>query len=263
MKRSYYISDGQSQDGPFALYELKEKDISSSTLIWHEGLENWKSAKEIIEVRGIIKDKPKPPPIPIQSSSIPLTSPPSAISELSYEKRGSRLWKVLIYAAIIGIIIYGSCLWYLDAIYYPNIEAEFEIEEQFRLEEEEQQAEERRKYIRNNFENFLNLSNSSYTYYKIGGIQDLYIQVDNTSEYRFDQVIITVAYIKENGGVYKYENIDFGKLKAKGSKKLKAPNSSRGTSVQYYIAYASSERLNFEYSHNESSSKGDDPYKMR
>ncbi len=45
--KKYYYSYGNNQYGPFTLEELKLKGIAKDTLIWYEGLENWKPAGEI------------------------------------------------------------------------------------------------------------------------------------------------------------------------------------------------------------------------
>jgi len=53
----YYIVENGKKSGPFSIEELKTKNIKIDTLVWYEGLENWKKAKEIETLRIIIKKK--------------------------------------------------------------------------------------------------------------------------------------------------------------------------------------------------------------
>lgn len=58
----YYIVINNEQKGPFTIDELKEQNIELSTLVWNEGMENWEEAKNVAELRNIIRISP--PPIP-------------------------------------------------------------------------------------------------------------------------------------------------------------------------------------------------------
>jgi hypothetical protein len=59
MKR-YFYSNGQEKGGPVTLEELKQKNIQPKTLIWHEGLDDWKEAESIEELREIFELSPPP-----------------------------------------------------------------------------------------------------------------------------------------------------------------------------------------------------------
>ena len=61
--KKYFYSNGKEKFGPFSFEELKNENITKDTLIWFEGLEDWKSAKEIGEFEEIFKLIP-PPIIP-------------------------------------------------------------------------------------------------------------------------------------------------------------------------------------------------------
>lgn len=60
----YYIIIEGSQQGPFTIDELKDRNITDTTLIWTENMENWTEAKAIDSLKIIINKKP--PPIPQQ-----------------------------------------------------------------------------------------------------------------------------------------------------------------------------------------------------
>jgi len=62
----YFYSNGQEKEGPVSLDELKQKDINPRTLIWHEGLDDWKEAETIDELRDVFELRP--PPIEIESA---------------------------------------------------------------------------------------------------------------------------------------------------------------------------------------------------
>jgi hypothetical protein len=68
----YYITDGHTNFGPFSLEQLKEKNITPSTRIWHSGLSGWTAASEIPELAGLLSAFPSPasPPSPSYTSPV-------------------------------------------------------------------------------------------------------------------------------------------------------------------------------------------------
>lgn len=60
--KHYFYSDGENQKGPFTFEQLKNENIKKESLIWFEGLDDWKPAKEIRELDEIFELNP--PPIP-------------------------------------------------------------------------------------------------------------------------------------------------------------------------------------------------------
>jgi len=58
--RKYFYSNGQEKEGPVTLEELKKKDIQPKTLIWHGGLDDWKEAESIDELRDFFELNPPP-----------------------------------------------------------------------------------------------------------------------------------------------------------------------------------------------------------
>lgn len=63
MKKYYYLS-GKEQIGPFLIDDLKLKNITGETLIWTEGMENWKKLKDEKELYDTIFERKLPPPPP-------------------------------------------------------------------------------------------------------------------------------------------------------------------------------------------------------
>lgn len=58
--KKYFYSNNQQKEGPVSLEELKQKDLHPDTLIWHEGLEDWKKAESVDELREIFELSPPP-----------------------------------------------------------------------------------------------------------------------------------------------------------------------------------------------------------
>lgn len=46
----YYYYDGRQNVGPMPLEELRARSISADTLVWYEGLPDWKKASELPEL---------------------------------------------------------------------------------------------------------------------------------------------------------------------------------------------------------------------
>ena len=58
--KKYFYSKGQEKEGPVFLEELKQLDIKPKTLIWFQGLEDWKEADTVEELREIFELSPPP-----------------------------------------------------------------------------------------------------------------------------------------------------------------------------------------------------------
>ena len=72
--KTYYIHNGTENSGPFLLEELKAKKITKTTLIWFEGMDEWKYAGDIPELKSILTVVPPPlkniPPLPKSEEKI-------------------------------------------------------------------------------------------------------------------------------------------------------------------------------------------------
>jgi hypothetical protein len=58
--KKYFLHDGTESSGPFDLEELKAKRITKNSPIWFEGMENWKTAGEIPELKTVFVVVPPP-----------------------------------------------------------------------------------------------------------------------------------------------------------------------------------------------------------
>ena len=61
--KKYYYSDGVEKFGPFTLDELKNADIQSDTLMWSEGMEDWKPAGQMPQIALLFDLSSGPPPV--------------------------------------------------------------------------------------------------------------------------------------------------------------------------------------------------------
>lgn len=58
--KKYFYSNGIDKEGPVTLEELKQIGLEPKTLIWHDGLEDWKFADCIDEFKEILEVNPPP-----------------------------------------------------------------------------------------------------------------------------------------------------------------------------------------------------------
>lgn len=56
----YYYHDGVNSVGPFTLEQLRGKNISRNTPVWHSGMQDWKPAGEVASLAQLFGT---PPPI--------------------------------------------------------------------------------------------------------------------------------------------------------------------------------------------------------
>ena len=50
----YFIIENNQQAGPFSIYELRDKGITSDTLVWIEGMANWTPAWQVEELKNFL-----------------------------------------------------------------------------------------------------------------------------------------------------------------------------------------------------------------
>lgn len=67
----FYCSDGINKFGPFSKEELKTQNIQPDTLVWFDGLTEWKHAGELPEMKAFLPVVP--PPLPVVA---PVPVPP-------------------------------------------------------------------------------------------------------------------------------------------------------------------------------------------
>lgn len=51
----YYYTDGKERYGPFTIDQLRERNITSDTLVWKEGMPDWATANQLNELEVLFK----------------------------------------------------------------------------------------------------------------------------------------------------------------------------------------------------------------
>jgi hypothetical protein len=49
--RTYYINNGNENSGPFTLEQLKNQQIKENTLVWYQGMDEWKHAVDLEDLK--------------------------------------------------------------------------------------------------------------------------------------------------------------------------------------------------------------------
>ncbi|MDG2433269.1 GYF domain-containing protein [Flavobacterium sp.] len=98
--KTYFINNGNENGGPFTIEELKLQDISRATLVWYNGMDEWKYAGEMAELQFLFQVVP-PPIKPVQESSSPIIT--EARSILGLKK--SHFVLVVAFVAIMLFIV--------------------------------------------------------------------------------------------------------------------------------------------------------------
>ena len=96
----YFIVENNKQSGPFSIYELKDKGITSETLVWAEGMTDWTPAWKVDELRAFLfntKDASTPPPLP-EDMEQPAAAPvePAAAIEKKKPQGSSCLKRIFV-----------------------------------------------------------------------------------------------------------------------------------------------------------------------
>ena len=58
--KKYFLHNGADQQGPFDIDDLKAKNISRETPIWFDGINEWKTAGKIDELKSLFATIPPP-----------------------------------------------------------------------------------------------------------------------------------------------------------------------------------------------------------
>lgn len=104
------------------------------------------------------------------------------------------------------------------------------------------------------------LIDKQYKHRALGGIYNGAVVVYNNTDYDIDNINVYVAYIKENGDLYKRENIFFNHIKSKSKSILNIPDSNHATSVEVGFEEIEAKQFNFCYVPGNWANKSKDPY---
>ena len=115
------------------------------------------------------------------------------------------------------------------------------------------------KKYRNNWFDYISVDRK-FSFYGIGGIEDLKIIAINETDYLIDEVTVKICYVVDNGSCYKNEVVTVYNIPPNSSRSVDAPSSSRGKEVGLEIIGVYSDKMNFLYTPSILTKGVDDPY---
>jgi hypothetical protein len=105
--RTYYINNGKENGGPFTLDELKTQQLSKATLVWYQGMDEWKHARDIEELSSFFTVVP--PPIKFTTPTPETISTPEIEDEKESETilglKKSHFFLALLFLAIFSAVV--------------------------------------------------------------------------------------------------------------------------------------------------------------
>jgi len=270
--RQYFIHDGQKEDGPLDINQLKLKSLKKDTPVWYEGLESWTTANEIEELQAILKITTPPPLV----KATPPKLEPAHISS-TYEEAFPAKKKVLSPLLTFGILLIGGLLFWLIYQNSKHTSTINDLEDKIIAEDtstqkqtEEAQKEAERQRInmantkknmnyRNNWDTYIKISNSDPRIdYTLGGISEFNVYIGNETEYLLDQVDVLVQYIRKNGEIYQSSTVHLFNIMPNTTEGSIAPKSINGVKVVCTIEKIISKKMHFCYPSNNGNTE--DPY---
>jgi preprotein translocase subunit SecG len=100
--RTYYINNGKENGGPFTLDELKTQQLTKATLVWYQGMAEWKHAHDIEELKSFFTVVPPPIKQAISTPEIELHKTSETILGL---KKSHFFLALLFFAILLTVFI--------------------------------------------------------------------------------------------------------------------------------------------------------------
>lgn len=269
--------NGQNQEGPFDIEQLKLLNINKDTPVWFEGIENWTTAEKVEDLKSILPTNVSPPKFvnPTQnnfSATPPSFNNSSNNGNQNYNHQNdipkSNLKRNLIIGGVllIGLVVIGFISNNSQSNSYgsePSYNTDGTENSGVSAEETERQRinaaiTKKNMNYRNNWQTYLTATTNQYQYREIGGIFNLAVIFTNNTDCVMDEIKVDVNYMKDSGGIYKTESVMFYNVLPGTQQSEQAPNSDRGTSVQLEVSQAYSKKMHFYYPSN--SGNNEDPY---
>jgi hypothetical protein len=103
--KTYYLHNGSENEGPFDFEELKSKKINRTTPVWREGMEDWKTAGEVEELKSILETVPPPIKSFTTTRSIPEEQKKEKNPKILGLTKNNFLLVTGIFVLVIGLLI--------------------------------------------------------------------------------------------------------------------------------------------------------------
>lgn len=263
----FYIHTNSKAEGPFTIEDLKEKEITKYTPIWHEGLSDWMPAEHVPQLKSLWADsrspfiyKPATPP-PFDKFGYEETLSPRKQVEVAKVYRSNLFWFSIGLLIIVAVVALGYNYFTGNSDASRNATSEaasqlrWEDSVERRVQQEKQtlqllkdteiqeaQVENARNYARLNIEKLIRC-NKSFDAKRLGGIHNAAISVYNGSDYKIDRADIRVSYVKANGNVFDEQMISITDIQPRSSKRVPASDTKRGTDLNCQLVKITSSDL--------------------
>ncbi len=277
----YYFHDGQQEQGPFDIEQLKSQTLKKDTPIWYDGLENWTTVGEVEGLKQLFATKTTPPPlikkIPEVKATPPKIEQPSYPSTNYQETFPTKKKSLFVPLIIGGILVVGLISWLVyqsskqtttidnlhdkiitqdSAIQTQDAEAAAKEAERLRI---NQANTLKNMNFRNKWESYIKIQNSEPSIdYTLGGISAFTVYVSNETSYMLDQVDIYIQYIRKSGEVYQTKTVTVFNVPAGSGANAEAPSSVNGVKVSCTVEKIVSKKMHFCYPEN--NGNPEDPY---
>lgn len=272
--KQYYIHDGQNQQGPFDLEQLKNAKISKDYMVWCEGMDTWKPAGDVEELKTLFIAVPPPLPKNVNVPP-PITPPLQPVPVAGKSKKKGLLWIILgaglgtiLVVALIIFLSFKSCNSSVEkglSIDSTAVQSDSEgsgsqsegtpgkegstnssttssSSTDKKALEAAQKEEEQKAAYRKNWRTHV-YARANYESGPFGIVINPTVTVTNSMPYYVNEVTVTLNYILSTGGVWKTEYVKFTGLGANRSSTKNAPPTDRGTSIQTRVSHISSSSL--------------------
>lgn len=286
--RMFFILEGQQETGPYTIDTLRDKLLSSNTLVREEESYSWTTAGQIEELAGYLSTPTK---ITQKTVVQPIEPPKLQVRHLKQPKMPQRRIneKILPVAIVftIGSIIV-SMDWVIETkstqimnhpiVAKPTAVIKDTIKEQPKAEPIavitksekpkeiktvivkepstikqhvfEDKLADKADYYKANWSRFITVTNSNYNRGLLGGIKGLSIIFKNETDFPIEEIVARITYIKANGKPWLTKTIPVYNLSAHGEKLQSVAKVSRGKSVKISIEKITSSKMKLFYNNN-------------
>jgi hypothetical protein len=104
----YFIIENNQQVGPFSIYELKDKGITSDTLVWAEGMKEWTPPWQVEELKAFLYNTTStstPPPVPPVTPQPTADAPQPTPSPLAQQPQKNHKTGIIIGAVVVLLLL--------------------------------------------------------------------------------------------------------------------------------------------------------------
>ncbi len=104
----YFILINGKQVGPIALEKMLEHGLTKETLVWTQGMDDWKPAGLVPEVAELFKQMPPPPPQNIVTEQ-PMEDDEDVVEEFDVEEPSFKRYLKYIIPLFILVVMFFTC----------------------------------------------------------------------------------------------------------------------------------------------------------